>query len=91
MEMEGFNIDPDLKGPMWREGAEQAANMMAMTPYPGFEGELTGAELSEDRVVCDGKIITSRGPGTALAGGSSARIAECSGSCSLWSPSCWSC
>lgn len=39
MEMEGFNIDPDLKGPMWREGAEQAANMMAMSPYPGFKGE----------------------------------------------------
>jgi len=39
MEMEGFNIDPALKGPMWREGAEQAANMMAMAPYPGFKGE----------------------------------------------------
>ncbi len=39
MEMEGFNIDPNLKGPMWREGAEQAANMMAMSPYPGFKGE----------------------------------------------------
>ena len=24
---------------MWREGAEQAANMMAMTPYPGFDGD----------------------------------------------------
>ena len=24
---------------MWREGAEQAANMMAMSPYPGFKGE----------------------------------------------------
>lgn len=39
MEMEGFNIDPDQKGAMWREGAEQAANMMAMSPYPGFDGE----------------------------------------------------
>lgn len=24
---------------MWREGAEQAANMMVMSPYPGFEGK----------------------------------------------------
>lgn len=39
MEMEGFGLDPSLKGPMWREGAEHAANMMAMSPYPGFEGE----------------------------------------------------
>ncbi len=39
MEMEGFGVDPDQKGPMWREGAEQAANMMAMSPYPGFQGE----------------------------------------------------
>ncbi|MEK9904925.1 MAG: LLM class flavin-dependent oxidoreductase [Rhodospirillales bacterium] len=39
IEMEGFNIPPDEKGDMWREGAEQAANMMAMTPYPGFEGK----------------------------------------------------
>jgi alkanesulfonate monooxygenase SsuD/methylene tetrahydromethanopterin reductase-like flavin-dependent oxidoreductase (luciferase family) len=39
MEMEGFNIDPELKGAAWREGAEHAANMMAMTPYPSFKGE----------------------------------------------------
>lgn len=39
MEMEGFGIDPEQKGAMWREGAEQAANMMAMSPYPGFEGK----------------------------------------------------
>ncbi len=39
MEMEGFKVDPDKKGPMWREGAEQAANMMALSPYPGYEGE----------------------------------------------------
>jgi alkanesulfonate monooxygenase SsuD/methylene tetrahydromethanopterin reductase-like flavin-dependent oxidoreductase (luciferase family) len=38
-EMEGFGIDPDLKKPMWAEGVEQAANMMAMEPYPGYEGE----------------------------------------------------
>ena len=39
MEMEGFNIAPEEKGAMWKEGAEQAANMMAMTPYPGFDGK----------------------------------------------------
>ncbi len=39
MEMDGFGIDPKDKGAMWREGTEQAANMMVMTPYPGFEGE----------------------------------------------------
>ena len=39
MEMEGFNIAPEEKGAMWKEGAEQAANMMAMTPYPGFDGQ----------------------------------------------------
>lgn len=38
MEMEGFRVPPDEKHAMWREGAEQAANMMAMSPYPGFEG-----------------------------------------------------
>ena len=39
MEMEGFGINPDHKGPMWKEGCAHAANMMAMTPYPGFKGE----------------------------------------------------
>ncbi len=36
------------------------------TCYPGNEEYLEGAELSEDRVVTDGNIITSRGMGTAL-------------------------
>lgn len=35
------------------------------TCFPGFEGRFKTAEFSEDRVVEDGKIITSRGPGTA--------------------------
>ena len=38
-ELEGFNIDPDKKKVMWAEATEQAANMMTMTPYPGFMGE----------------------------------------------------
>jgi len=37
------------------------------TCYPGFEKELTGAEPQEDAVVCDGGVITSRGPATAMA------------------------
>ena len=35
------------------------------TCYPGFESEVTGADFSSERVVQDGNIITSRGPGTA--------------------------
>jgi 4-methyl-5(b-hydroxyethyl)-thiazole monophosphate biosynthesis len=36
------------------------------TIFPGMEDTLTGAHPSQDRVVVDGKIITSRGPGTAM-------------------------
>src|SRR5688572_22711611 len=36
------------------------------TSYPGFEKELRGATPSTDRVVKDGNVLTSRGPGTAL-------------------------
>ncbi|OGO82920.1 MAG: thiamine biosynthesis protein ThiJ [Clostridiales bacterium GWD2_32_19] len=35
------------------------------TCYPGNEGMLKGAKLSDSNVVSDGNIITSRGPGTA--------------------------
>ena len=38
LEMEGFDIPPDEKSAMWREATEQAANMLAMRPYPGFRG-----------------------------------------------------
>jgi alkanesulfonate monooxygenase SsuD/methylene tetrahydromethanopterin reductase-like flavin-dependent oxidoreductase (luciferase family) len=38
-ELEGFRIDPEEKKAMWAEGTEQTANMMAMTPYPGYEGQ----------------------------------------------------
>lgn len=34
------------------------------TCYPGFESRVKDGEFSEDRVVVDGNIITSRGPGT---------------------------
>jgi alkanesulfonate monooxygenase SsuD/methylene tetrahydromethanopterin reductase-like flavin-dependent oxidoreductase (luciferase family) len=39
LELEGFGIEVDQKRAMWREATEQCANMMAMTPYPGFQGE----------------------------------------------------
>ncbi|HHZ07418.1 MAG TPA: LLM class flavin-dependent oxidoreductase [Rhizobiales bacterium] len=39
IEMHGFGIEPEQKTAMWREGVEQTANMMAMRPYPGFEGQ----------------------------------------------------
>jgi len=38
-----------------------------VTVFPGFENEMTGATLSVDDVVVDGNMITSRGPGTAMA------------------------
>lgn len=37
------------------------------TSYPEFEPKLTGAVTSEDPVVQDGNVITSRGMGTAIA------------------------
>lgn len=36
------------------------------TIFPGMEDQLTGATVSSDRVVIDGNIITSKGPGTAM-------------------------
>ena len=38
-ELEGFGIDPAENGAMWREAVEQVANMLAMDPYPGFQGK----------------------------------------------------
>lgn len=37
-ELEGFNVDTLTKREQWAEATEQAANMMAMEPYPGFQG-----------------------------------------------------
>ncbi|HIF50084.1 MAG TPA: DJ-1/PfpI family protein [Thiotrichaceae bacterium] len=36
------------------------------TSYPGFLDEAKNTEISNDAVVTDGKVITSRGPGTAM-------------------------
>jgi len=38
LELGGFGIDPAEKQAMWREATEQAANMLALSPYPGFRG-----------------------------------------------------
>jgi alkanesulfonate monooxygenase SsuD/methylene tetrahydromethanopterin reductase-like flavin-dependent oxidoreductase (luciferase family) len=38
-EIEGFGINPPDRRPMWLESIEQIANMLAMTPYPGFQGK----------------------------------------------------
>jgi len=50
--------------------ALEAAGVLAgrrATSYPGFEDQLVSAtECSTDRVVVDGDVITSRGPGTSL-------------------------
>lgn len=37
-----------------------------VTSYPSVRDKLTSAQYSEDKVVVDGKIITSRGVGTAI-------------------------
>jgi DJ-1 family protein len=34
--------------------------------FPGFEGELNGAEITDSRVCVDGNIVTGKGPGAAL-------------------------
>jgi alkanesulfonate monooxygenase SsuD/methylene tetrahydromethanopterin reductase-like flavin-dependent oxidoreductase (luciferase family) len=38
LELGGFGIPVEQKRDMWRESLEQVANMLAMDPYPGFEG-----------------------------------------------------
>jgi 4-methyl-5(b-hydroxyethyl)-thiazole monophosphate biosynthesis len=37
-----------------------------VTCYPGFQDKVKGATFVEDRVVVDGTVVTSRGPGTAM-------------------------
>ena len=39
MEMGGFGVDRALKKAMWEEATREICNMMASTPYEGFEGE----------------------------------------------------
>ena len=47
-------------------GAAGILNGKKATIYPGMEEYLKNAKLTTEKVVVDGKIITSRGPGTAI-------------------------
>jgi alkanesulfonate monooxygenase SsuD/methylene tetrahydromethanopterin reductase-like flavin-dependent oxidoreductase (luciferase family) len=38
LELEGYGIDPKEKRAMWRESTAQVCNMLALDPYPGYEG-----------------------------------------------------
>ena len=38
-EMGGFGIDPEQRHPMWLEATTEAANMLVMDPYPGYQGK----------------------------------------------------
>ena len=37
-ELEGFGVPREQKYHMWREAVEQTAEMLALDPYPGYEG-----------------------------------------------------
>lgn len=39
VELEGFGVDYEQKQAMWAEAVEQTANMMTLSPYPGFAGQ----------------------------------------------------
>jgi len=39
IELEGFGVDPGEKFAAWQEATEATADMMAMEPYPGHDGE----------------------------------------------------
>lgn len=47
-------------------GAQGILEGKKATIYPGMEDRLIGAEPQNEKVVVDGKIITSRGPATAM-------------------------
>jgi len=38
-ELEGYRVNPVERRAMWLETVEQVANMLAMNPYPGYEGQ----------------------------------------------------
>jgi alkanesulfonate monooxygenase SsuD/methylene tetrahydromethanopterin reductase-like flavin-dependent oxidoreductase (luciferase family) len=38
-ELGGFHVDVETKREQWQEATEQCANMLAMDPYPGYQGK----------------------------------------------------
>ena len=38
-ELGGFRVDPDERHAMWLEATAEAANMLVMDPYPGYQGK----------------------------------------------------
>ena len=63
---EGKLIGAICAGPIVLGKAELTEGR-SLTSYPGYEDELPNCEYSEEPVVVDGNIITSRGPATAMA------------------------
>lgn len=47
-------------------GGLSLLNGKRATSYPGYKDQMPGSDYVEDRVVQDGRIITSRGAGTAI-------------------------
>ena len=47
-------------------GAHDVLHGRKATIYPGMEAHLSGAQAIDRPVVCDGNLITSQGPGTAM-------------------------
>lgn len=47
-------------------GHKGILNRKTAVCYPGFESQLEGAEIGNESVVADGKIITARGAGVAV-------------------------
>lgn len=39
IELEGFGVDPKTKREAWLEAVREICRMMAMSPYPGFQGQ----------------------------------------------------
>lgn len=52
----------------WAEAVTPDGGKMRVTSHPSVKEEVeeAGWQYSEERVVVDGKVITSRGPGTAM-------------------------
>jgi 4-methyl-5(b-hydroxyethyl)-thiazole monophosphate biosynthesis len=61
----GAKIGAICAGPIALEQAGLLKGKKA-TSYPSFEKQLAGASYRREPVVVDGRIVTSRGPGTAL-------------------------